>query len=589
MIIPNNEQLAIFGTNEGAWEYRTFDNEFLCYIVRYEPKNSESRKSYSPFIFINNEWTRKWFTDADGNTIKAKPLYGLHKLKLYPNKPVLLVEGEKTADAGQELFSDYNVLGWMGGAGTAKNVDIGYLKDKLVYLLPDNDDNGYKAMETFKKRLNGLAKCVYLIDIGSLSIIPKKWDLADFEEGIIDLEDLKQLFIQESSKIGVFPDLSEKERPLNTTDNIAHLLNHYHIKIRYNLMTNSAEFNDENKNFNSINRANCFFTEISNLCVKNGVPKIDLHDHINLIAEKNCYHPAIEFIESKAWDGLSRLSDLLETIISSKQELANKLIYRWLISCVAALYLPEGIASEGALVLQGKQKVGKTYWLLKLVPEEFRHLVKEGVSVSVNNKDDLMKATNVWIAELGEIQSTFKKSDVDELKNFITRSYDEYREPFGRFSKKCCRRTIFAGSVNSQNFLADETGNRRFWTVPVLSINYAHTIDMQQLWAEIKVLYDQGESYRLSTDEQFLLNESNKDHECINPLKELLLNNYYWESPNRLWKTSTQIVQEMDLIPDKAKTNSLSNILRELEIESRKTKHGIQYSIPYKKSPHINN
>jgi len=394
--------------------------------------------------------------------------------------------------------------------------------------------------------------------------------------------------VSEQSCIGCFPDLSEKDRPLNTTDNISHLLNHFNIKIKYNLMTNLPEFSDGHKAFSSENEADCFFTEISNLCVKNGVPKIDLYNHINLISERNRYHPAIEFIESKPWDGVSRINDLLETVSSSKQELANKLIYRWLISCVAALYLPEGIASEGALVFQGKQKIGKTYWLLKLLPTSHRNLVKEGVSMSVTNKDDVIKSTNVWIAELGEIESTFKKSDVNELKNFITSSYDEYRAPFGRFSKKYWRRTVFYGSVNSQHFLADETGNRRFWTVPVTHINYDHTINMQQLWAEIKTLYDEGETYRLTSLEQKLLNESNKDHECINPLKELLFNNYHWESLNRQWMTPTQIIQEMDLVADKIKTNNLANILREENIESRKSNRGTQYLIPYKKSPNLN-
>ncbi len=587
MIIPTNEQMAIFGANEGVWEYRTFEDEFLCYIVRYAPRTSHERKRYTPFTFVNNEWIGKWFRDENDIPLKERPLYGLEKLKLYPNKPVLLVEGEKTADAGQELFPDYNVLAWMGGSGMARNVDIGYLKDKIVFLLPDNDENGYKAMECFKKRLKNICLRIHFIDIGSLSIIRQKWDLADFDEGLIDLEDIKELFQSESIKIGKFPDLSEKDRPLNTTDNISHLLNHNQVRVRYNLMTNYAEFDVPGKVFSSVNEVDCYFTEISNLCIKSGVPKIDLQQHINLISERNRYHPAIEFIESKPWDGISRINELLNTLTATNQELSNKLVYRWLISCVSALYLPHGIAAEGALVLQGKQKIGKTYWLLKLLPISHRHLVKEAVSLNVSNKDEIMKATNVWIAELGEIASTFKKSDVDELKNFITSSYDEYRVPFGRFSRKCPRRTIFYGSVNSQHFLADDTGNRRFWTVSVTNINFNHEIDMQQLWAEIKMLHDKGESYRLTQEEQDLLNESNKDFECINPLKELLLNSYHWDASNKRWMTPTQILQDLDISIDKIKTNNLANVLRELKIENRKSKFGNQFYIPHKKAPHL--
>jgi hypothetical protein len=578
MIISNNEQKPNFSENEGVWEYRTFDDELLGYSVR---KKKPGGKRFVPWSFQDGKWIAKWY-ESD-----VKPIYNAQLLKKCPNKSVLIVEGEKAADAATILLPDFVCVTWMGGSGSAGKIDTTHFEGKKVCIWPDNDQPGFNAAEKIKKKLKGIASYVGVVNPKPLGV-REKWDLADFdnEQCEIDLDTILIAIDDASNQLEKldscsFPDLSEKDRPLNTTDNIAHLLSHYKLAIKYNLMTNSPEFDGCEKKFSSENEADCFFTEISNLCVKNGVPKIDLFNHINLIAERNRYHPAISFIESKPWDGVSRINDLLETITSTKQDLANKLIFRWLVSCVAALYLPQGIASEGALVLQGAQKIGKTYWLLKLVPMLHRHLVKEGVSISVNNKDDIIKATNVWIAELGEIESTFKKSDVNELKNFITSSYDEYRAPFGRFSKKFWRRTIFYGSVNSQHFLADETGNRRFWTVPVTHIDYEHTIDMQQLWSEIKTLYDSGESYRLTPDEQELLNESNRDYECINPLKEALQSDYYWGAPARRWMTATQIIQEMDITPDKSKTNNMANILRELNIESRKSKHGIQYSIPY--------
>lgn len=583
MSIPNNEQKPNFGDNEGVWEYRTFDDQLLGFTVR---KKKVDGKRFVPWSFQYGKWVPKWY-ESD-----TKPIYNAHLLKKYPTKSVLIVEGEKAADAATKLLPDFVCVSWMGGSGSAGKIDTTHLEDRKVCIWPDNDESGFKAAEKIKKKLKGIASYVGVVNPKPLGV-REKWDLANFNDENCEIDlDTILIFIEDASHqiekltTDSFPDLSEKDRPLNTTDNIAHLLNHFNIKIRYNLMTNLPEFETDDKGFSAANEADCFFTEISNLCVKNSVPKIDLYNHINLIAERNRYHPAREFIESTSWDGVSRINDLISTITSPKQELANQLIYRWLLSCVAALYLPRGIASEGALVLQGAQKIGKTYWLLKLVPEPFRHLVKEGVSMSVNNKDDIIKATNVWIAELGEIESTFKKSDVNELKNFITSSSDEYRAPYGRFSKKYDRRTIYYGSVNSHHFLADETGNRRFWTIPVTYINYEHDIDMQQLWAEIKILYDNGESYRLTSQEQDLLNLSNKEHECINPLKELLFNLYWWDSPNKRWMTATQIIQDMELIPDKSKTNNLANILRQSNIESRKSNKGTQYYIPYKKSPH---
>ncbi len=529
MIIPTPEQMAIFGAHEIAWEYKTFDNEHLCYVIRHQ---QNGKKSFKPITFQNGEWVKRYFVNKEGETLKERPLYNLHLLKLYPEKSILLVEGEKTADAAAEYFPEYNVLSWMGGTGKAKNVILRHLKNKTIYLLPDNDEPGYKAMELLKSRLEDSNK-VYLINIKSLPL-SKGWDLADLEDGEVDLADVKLLF-QDSALLKFqsinpeeFPDLSEKNRPINTSDNIAYLLDFYKIKLRYNLMTNFPEFISPTKKYSKVNESECFFTEISNLCVKNSVPKVDLAQHISFIADRNRYHPAVHFIESRSWDGISRINDLLSTVHAENQSLANKLIYRWLISCVAAAYSEEGISLEGVLVFQGKQKVGKSYWFLKLVPEEYRYLVKSSLSLDPNNKDSVMDCTSSWLGELAEIDGTIKKSDVSAQKQFITKSIDYYRVPFGRMIRGVPRRTAFFGSVNPTYFLSDETGNRRYWSISVKEIDYEHRIDMQQFWAEIKFLFDNGESYRLTKEEQELIDKENESFITIDPLEEEIIKKYHW-------------------------------------------------------------
>lgn len=584
MSIPKNSQKPNFGANEGVWEYKTIDGEVICYTVRTINKQTQ-KKQIHPWTYQDGMWQPGGISG-----LKKRPIYGLEQLKIHPAKPVLIVEGEKTAAAGKTLLPDFNSLTWLGGCTTVDKVDWSVLKGKTVYLLPDNDENGYKAMEWLLEGLRDIAAQVHFVDIQKLRLAAK-WDIADLydDHGEIEPDDVIS-FIRDAPvhvykpKIiphESFPDLSDKGRPLNTSENIMHLLSSHSIEVRHNLMTNYPEFKWHDATFSATNEADCFLTEISNMCVRNGVPKMDLPAHLIYISDKSRYHPAQDFIESKPWDGVSRIQSLLDTIETPKKDLSDRLIYRWLLSCVAALYLPNGIASEGALVFQGAQKVGKTYWLLKLMPEPYRHLVKEGVSVNVDNKDDIMQATNIWIAELGEIASTFKKSDIDSLKNFITRSIDEYRVPFGRFSRRLPRRTIFYGSVNAQYFLADDTGNRRFWVVPVTKIDYEHTIDMQQLWAEIKVHFDRGESYRLTGDEQNMLNDSNRDHEQTDPIEEMILSKYQWDIPNRRRMTLPDILTELSLPIDKAKRNALANILRKLKIPISRSSSGMVAYIPY--------
>ena len=83
-----------------------------------------SKKQILPVAYCHNQkldesrWQLKGFSDAG-----TKPIYGIEKLTENPEKPILIVEGEKTANKAQELLPDHNVISWMGGAHAVDKVD----------------------------------------------------------------------------------------------------------------------------------------------------------------------------------------------------------------------------------------------------------------------------------------------------------------------------------------------------------------------------------------------------------------------------------------------------------------------------------
>lgn len=89
------------------------------------------------------------------------PLYGLHLLAADPHKPVLVVEGEKAAEAARLIpeIKDYVVVTWPGGANSVSKADWMPLKGRIVKIWPDNDDAGRKAAHEIKKILEGLNIC----------------------------------------------------------------------------------------------------------------------------------------------------------------------------------------------------------------------------------------------------------------------------------------------------------------------------------------------------------------------------------------------------------------------------------------------
>ena len=170
--------------------------------------------------------------------------------------------------------------------------------------------------------------------------------------------------------------------------------------------------------------------------------------------------------------------------------------------------------------MQGGQGIGKTTWLSKLVtPQSLRDdVVKLGHSWDGGSKDAKLGALRHRIVELGELEASLRK-EMAGLKAFITETCDKIRPPYGRVEAEYPRSTIFAASVNDRQFLLDTTGNSRFWTIPVTRIKTEHTVDMQQVFAELKTRFDDGEQWWLTDEEEETLATVNRQHRLISAVE----------------------------------------------------------------------
>jgi len=234
---------------------------------------------------------------------------------------------------------------------------------------------------------------------------------------------------------------------------------------------------------------------------------------------------------------------------------------------VAAVYKPHGFTSHGVLVFTGEQGQGKTSWVKSLVPIELG-AVLEGASIDPSNKDTVINAVSHWLVELGELDATFRKADIARLKSFITLAADKLRRPYDRIESEYQRRTVFFASVNEPRYLVDDTGNRRWWTVLVLSVNYQHGLDMQQVWAELLTHYNAGAQHWLTADEHQQLNELNEAHEQVDPVEEMILRRFDWSNTRA---TSYVNMTATDVLlacgydkPNKGQATHTSKVLRKL-------------------------
>jgi hypothetical protein len=382
-------------------------------------------------------------------------------------------------------------------------------------------------------------------------------------------------------------------KPIRTHENLTEICKRLNVIIRYNVIAKAEEILIPNMGFTKDNEANATLAWLKSESAKFNYNPEWVDGFVTYLAEKNKYNPAVNWIESKAWDGQDRLSLLLNTVVSYRDnELKNILITRWLISAVVAAYSLDGISAQGILVFQGEQSIGKTRWFNGLVPNKL-NLTKDGVLLRPDDKDSVKQACSNWLVELGEIDSTFRKSDVAQLKAFVTSDMDVLRMPYAKRESKFARRTVFFGSVNPTEFLADETGNRRYWTVPCKSIEHSHSIDMQQVWAQVKSLVDKGDSYYLSEQELKMLNTQNEEHSRGSPIEDLVFSNFDWDSPIDKWKmlTATQILKMCCISqPNNSETREVSALIKKHNGNATKRTGGARLILtpPFKGNPFHN-
>ena len=375
---------------------------------------------------------------------------------------------------------------------------------------------------------------------------------------------------------------SANGRFLNTKDNINGVLKVHDVDVRYNVIKKKLEIDIPDMEFIADMFEEASLIEIEDRCINMGIPHTKVRDYLKVLARE--YNPVKEWIDSEPWDGTDRLPDFLGSLTTEESaQLKDMLLKKWLVSCVAAAYEKNGVELEGILVLQGAQGLGKTLWFKRLCDYNKGWLL-EGATLNPSDKDSVKRAVSHWIVELGEIESTFKKSDIDQLKAFVTSKTDELRLPYDRAFTTYQRRTAFYASVNAREFLTDTSGNRRFWVLAVRDINVNHGVNMQQLWAQVKeTMYVPGQkNWFLSPDERELLHDSNEAYRTQSSVEDLILEHVKFGSEYAKPVQMTKLLRDLGIkAPRMPDFKEASRVLHERGIEPRRSNGKKIYDLEY--------
>lgn len=157
-----------------TWAYHDENGSVISYVCRFDFKDGS--KEVLPYSPITDGSVVKWGWKG---LPAPKSLYNLHLIHKFPKKTIVIVEGEKSADAGNNATDSFIFVGWQGGAKGIRHSNFKPLQGRKVVLWPDNDTAGNEAMLDIAEILG--KSCSLLKWVENSLELPNKWDCADKE------------------------------------------------------------------------------------------------------------------------------------------------------------------------------------------------------------------------------------------------------------------------------------------------------------------------------------------------------------------------------------------------------------------------
>jgi hypothetical protein len=312
-----------------------------------------------------------------------------------------------------------------------------------------------------------------------------------------------------------------------THGQLADLLQPFEPALRYNELRLRPEIKTTN-GWETV-KESCLDSAVVLLSGKGWEVGIDTAERTFLhTARQNTIHPVKLYLEKvEADDSLEDfdLTSLANFLRPGDPDgsLYGRMIAKTLIGAVARVFNP-GCKLDTCTVLVGEQGARKSTFWETLAGSDFYSCS----SLSGHDKDALLLLHSTWFLELAELETVTSKRAAGELKNLLSTSSDMFRPPYGRATLERKRSGVMVGTSNRDDFLIDETGNRRFWIIPTT----AAPIDTEALarirnraWRAAVKAWRRGETWHLSPADHVASEAQNADFASSHP----------WEGPLVAW------------------------------------------------------
>ncbi|MFR4556474.1 VapE domain-containing protein [Blautia obeum] len=494
---------------------------------------------------------------------KAKDTFAIYGSSVFAiqeaidrQETIFYTEGEK--DVNTLMEKGYTAV-TCGGSGDWKSDASILFQNANVIVLADNDKPGGKLASTVVKDLKGVVKSIKIIV--PMPNTPKA-DITDYFEAGHTVEEFKNLIktgddtesicaeVQQDQKqdVGKKRAVTQKSKDEvaggpalvfkfldcnydedGNVKSVKQLVHNFEVVMdkdsRFGGKIRLNEFAQQPYLYGSVpweNENNCRAWSshddsalFSLIQVDYGLKsRQDFADALKNVSMRNKFHPVRELLDALTWDGEVHIRKLLPEYLGAEDsDYTYQVMRLWMLGAVSRVYKP-GNKFDYTIILQGSQGIGKSTFLKLMALDD--SWFNDSLD-SLDSDKAVQSLTGSWIIELAELKSLARTAGgVESVKRFLTATQDKYRIPYERRADTFYRQCVFAGTTNKDDFLQDETGNRRFLiihtgvTKPFKSLFIPEAMDdIKQAWAEAVHIWK-------NEDPQLILPEN-----CMQQAKEL--------------------------------------------------------------------
>jgi predicted P-loop ATPase len=301
-------------------------------------------------------------------------------------------------------------------------------------------------------------------------------------------------------------------------------------------------------------------------CAESGVNVTDklFHTVLNssVVPEVN---PLREYVMAlPAWtpdmpDYIGQAAAMVHMATDEENNLWRVCFPKWFVAMVAG-WTDDQIVNHQVIVLVGRQGIYKSSWINRLLPPQLQAYSTDHVDIDRLDKDEELRAAEYGLINIDELDKLTDRQ-LNKLKSMITTQHVDVRAPFGRHKEKRVRVASYAASGNKEEFLTDQTGNRRWLPFHVMSIDspYIYTLPYDGMYAQARYLLENGFNYWFDEVDIKTL-EQHVDEFMIPTSEEELIPLYY--SPAKLEDGGSVFVSLSEI---SAKITSYGNLKKNPE------------------------